>query len=79
MAVLFTSSKKARKPLLKIDSRYQSNVFSAIKKLPDGDVVKLTGCRNQYRLRVGFLRILFMIKSDSIEIYRVEKRGDVYK
>ncbi len=78
MAVLFTSSKKARKPLLN-DSRYQSNVFSAIKKLPDGDVVKLTGCRNQYRLRVGFLRILFMIKSDSIEIYRVEKRGDVYK
>jgi len=73
-------SKKVRKQLLKIDRRYQLKVFVAIEKLPSGNVVKLTGCVDKYRLRVGFLRILFvMAKDDNIEIYRIEKRGDVYK
>lgn len=75
----FEISKKASKQLLKIDTRYQANIIKAIKKLPDGDVIKLTGCIDQYRLRVGFLRVLFTMKNGVIKIYRVEKRGDVYK
>ena len=72
-------SRRAGKQLLKIDTRYQINVIKAIKNFPDGDIVKLTGCVDQYRLRVGFLRILFTMQNDIIEIYRIEKRGDVYK
>ncbi|MBW5291217.1 MAG: hypothetical protein Rsou_0381 [Candidatus Ruthia sp. Asou_11_S2] len=75
----FKISKKARKQLLKVDSRYQSNIFIAIESLPNGDVIKLAGCVDKYRLRVGFLRILFTMKNDNIEIYKIEKRGDVYK
>jgi|FLOH01.1.fsa_nt_gi mRNA interferase RelE/StbE len=75
----FKISKKAGKQLLKIDTRYQTNIIKAIKRLPEGDIVKLTGCIDQYRLRVGYFRILFTMQKDIIEIYKVEKRGDVYK
>nr|WP_138146989.1 type II toxin-antitoxin system RelE/ParE family toxin [Bathymodiolus heckerae thiotrophic gill symbiont] len=62
-----------------MDCRYQEKVFNAIEKLPKGDVVKLNGFIDKYRLRVGFLRILFVMENGNIEIYKIEKRGDIYK
>ena len=77
--MIFEISKKAKKQLLKIDTRYQSTIFTAIEKIPSGDIVKLKGCSDKYRLRVGFLRILFTMSSDTVSIYKIEKRGDAYK
>lgn len=72
-------SKKARKQLLKIDVNYQYRIFTAIEKLPSGDVIKLVNNKNKYRLRVGYFRILFEMNGNNIEIYKIEKRGGVYQ
>ncbi len=51
----------------------------AIEKLPFGDVKKLQGFKNDYRLRVGDLRVLFSIENDIIIIKDVLPRGQAYK
>ena len=52
---------------------------SAIGKLPAGDVKKMKGHKNKYRLRVGDFRILFERNTKSIVIERIDNRGQVYK
>ena len=44
-----------------------------------GDVTRLTDFEPQFRLRVGNYRALFNIESDSIVIYRIKHRREVYK
>jgi len=44
-----------------------------------GDVKKLRGSRNQYRLRIGNYRVLFELESDSITVYELGHRKDIYK
>jgi mRNA interferase RelE/StbE len=44
-----------------------------------GDVKKLKGSKNQYRLRVGKYRVLFELEADLITIYDVGHRKDIYK
>ena len=51
----------------------------AIEKLPYGDIRKLTGFENEYRLRVGDLRVLFTVENDIIIVNDIKPRGQVYK
>lgn len=51
----------------------------AIEWLPDGDVKKLKGYKNDYRLRVGNLRVLFSLEEDTIIIKDILPRGQAYK
>ena len=44
-----------------------------------GDVIKLRGSKNEYRLRVGNKRVLFLLASNKIEVYAVGDRKDIYK
>ena len=44
-----------------------------------GDIKKLQGIDNGYRLRVGDLRVLFSIKDDRIYIDNIIPRGQAYK
>jgi mRNA interferase RelE/StbE len=44
-----------------------------------GDVAKLRGSRNEYRLRVGERRILFELAGDRIVVYSIGDRKDIYK
>ena len=44
-----------------------------------GDVRKLTAKTHEYRLRVGRLRVLFMLEGDLISVYRVKDRRDAYE
>lgn len=44
-----------------------------------GDVTKLRGSRNEYRLRVGEWRVLFELVGDRIVVYAVGNRKDIYK
>jgi mRNA-degrading endonuclease RelE of RelBE toxin-antitoxin system len=44
-----------------------------------GDIKKLEGLRNHYRLRVGGHRALFRMNSDTIEMYAVKQRKDAYE
>ena len=51
--------KEAAKHINKMDKSQKSRLRDAIEKLPSGDVIKLQGYTNDYRLRVGDLRGLY--------------------
>jgi mRNA interferase RelE/StbE len=43
-----------------------------------GDVKKLKGFKNEFRLRVGKYRVIFELLGDVITIYDVGDRKDIY-
>jgi len=64
-----TYSKRAAKSISKISNPFKQNIKEAIEKLPSGDIKKLQGCKNAYRLRVGDYRIRDIIDTvDSNEL-----------
>ncbi len=71
--------KEAAKHISKMDKPTKQRIKSAIEKLPSGDVIKLQGLSNDYRLRVGDLRVLFSVFNDTITIKDVLPRGQAYK
>ena len=71
--------KEAAKHINKMDKFQKSRLRDAIEKLPSGDVIKLQGYTNDYRLRVGDLRVLFSMLDDTIIIKDVLPRGKAYK
>ena len=44
-----------------------------------GDIKKLKGSKNQYRLRVGNYRVLFELEADTVTVYDLGHRKDIYK
>lgn len=44
-----------------------------------GNVKKLTGSRNEYRLRIGPYRVLFVLEGRSVTVYAVGQRKDIYR
>ncbi|MEE6028408.1 type II toxin-antitoxin system RelE family toxin [Avibacterium paragallinarum] len=75
---------KALKQLLKIDTRYRSNIQARVNQLADFpqvelDIKKLQGFERRFRLRIGFYRVLFdWIEGEPkiIEICTVAKRDE---
>jgi len=43
-----------------------------------GDIKKLKGFRNKYRLRAGNYRVLFELEGDCLVVYDVGDRKDIY-
>lgn len=78
--------KKALKQLTKIDTRYQSTIVDKVGLLstfptwPENfDVKKLQGSENNYRLRIGNYRVLFLVLDDEpivISIESIAKRDE---
>jgi len=56
-----------------------ARIKRAINALPAGDIKKLTGYKNMYRLRVGDFRILFEKDGDKYHVIKIDNRGGVYK
>ena len=44
-----------------------------------GNVKKLKGSRNQYRLRVGEYRVIFELEGRTLTVYNVGIRKDIYR
>lgn len=44
-----------------------------------GNVKKLRGSRHEYRLRVGDHRALFELEGQTVTVYAVGKRKDIYR
>ena len=72
-------SKKTEKYLDSLPPRIAFNIISKIEKIPLGDIRPLSGMDRAYRLRAGKFRILFFIDGEDIKVFKVDKRGDVYK
>lgn len=73
---------KAIKDLSKINKPEALKIFSKIEILQDfpkvANLKKLTNFTPPYRLRVGDYRVLFDIEDNTITVYRVRHRKDVY-
>jgi len=72
-------TRQAEAYLEKQTEKQTERIKKAISSLPSGDVKKLKGIDNGYRLRVGNVRILFEKEGDIIHVIKIDNRGDVYK
>lgn len=72
-------SKKAVKYINSVDKTTKKRLKDAIEKIPFGDIKKLQGAENGYRLRVGDLRVLITLENDTIFIENIIPRGQAYK
>jgi len=73
---------QALEQLRALPKKERRNVGERIRLLQDnlqGNVKKLTAGAHKYRLRVGRLRVLFVLEKDLITVYAVEPRKDAYK
>ena len=71
--------KEAAKHIGRMDRAVKQRLKNAIERLPAGDVKKLQGVKENYRLRVGDLRVIFSVRNDTIIIKDVLPRGEAYK
>ena len=78
-----TLSKQAIKYLDKCDNKTYNRLKAAIDGLAtfDGDIVKLQGRKDEYRLKKPPYRIIFfhIFGSDDIHVKNIYPRGDAYK
>lgn len=74
-------SKTFEKKFTTYDKKLQQKIFSAIQKLPSGDVKRLSGndIPPIFRLRISKYRVLFYMNEKEIKILKVDSRGDIYK
>ena len=72
-------SKKAVKYINSSDKTTKKRLKEAIEKIPLGDIKKLQGVDEGYRLRVGDLRVLFSMEDDKIYIDNIIPRVKAYK
>lgn len=72
-------SKNAVKYINASDKPTKRRLREAIERIPFGDIKKLQGIDDGYRLRVGDLRVLFSIENDIIYIDNIIPRGQAYK
>ena len=73
--------KAASKFISKQPVSEKKRILAAIRRLPDGDTLKMSGKHNLYRLRVGDYRIIYCIEDEKLLIRVIEagNRGDIYK
>lgn len=72
-------TKTAIKNIKKLDTPTRERVLNGIYKLPLGDIKRLQGYNNYYRLRVSDFRVIYTIAENTITILSVLPRGEVYK
>jgi len=74
-----TYAKRAVRDIKRLHNPIKQRIKKGIENLPMGDVKKLRGHDNLYRLRVGDWRIIFSYADrDIILIEEIETRGDSY-
>lgn len=81
MSYSFRYEKRSLKYLKRLEKTAQLRIIRAINELPFGDVKKLQGNKDDYRLRVGDYRIIFCKddENSTILILDIAPRGDAYK
>jgi mRNA interferase RelE/StbE len=72
--------KQALKQMADLTKSRRDQIRKAVDGLPgSGDIRKLQGYQNTYRLRVGIYRIIYRLSDNDIYIDGVLPRGNAYK
>ena len=79
MLMQITYAKRAKKAIERLEYSVKQRIKHGICNLPNGDIKRLKGYTNLYRLRVGDWRILFTMTAYEVAIEDVRPRGDAYK
>lgn len=75
-----TYSKQAVKALGRMDTTTKQRIRVGVNGIPAGDIIKLRGHTELYRLRVGDWRIVFSyITDEKVLVDKIAPRGKVYK
>ena len=73
-------SKRALKSFDKLDPVTRERIFSAISKLPQGNIKPLSGkLKGYFRLRVGKWRVIFKRIGQDFIIVDIRHRRDAYR
>ena len=73
-------AKRAIKTIERLDTTTKQRIGQGIVAIPSGDIKRLQGHAELYRLRVGDWRILFTyLASDTVLIEKISPRGEAYK
>ncbi len=77
-------SNRAHKAVLALPEELRSRVKDAVARLAAGDtqgldIKPLAPYPDEFRLRVGRVRILFRLEDELLFIFKAGFRGDVYK
>lgn len=72
-------TKTAVKDIKKLDKPTRDRILKGIYELPNGDVKRLQGYMNYYRLRIGDFRIIYCREYETIVVSAVLPRGEAYK
>ena len=73
---------EARQQLRALPKEQRRNIGWRIEALQDdlaGDVKKLAARTQEYRLRIGNFRVLFVLEADLISVYAVRDRKEAYE
>jgi len=77
--------KSAVKFIAKLDKTSQERIATGLKGLlyspPEGDIKRLKGYTDLYRLRIGSFRVIFNVDHQKQIVYieAIGNRGDIYK
>jgi len=74
-------SDEAREQLRALPKALRRNIGRRLDLLQEdlaGDVKKLSGRENKYRLRVGSYRVLFELQGMTVVVYAVKRRSEAY-
>ena len=72
-------SKSARKSIKALNEPFKSSIKKALENFPKGDIKKLQGYTNMYRMRVGNYRIIYKTTEYGIFVEDILPRGEAYK
>ena len=72
---------KALKFIEKQDKPQRLRIYTAIYNLPKGDIKKMVGCKDTFRLRIGSYRIIYELNRNDLIILvtKASNRGQIYK
>ena len=74
---------EARRYLDSLDKETVKQIYEILRKItqepPIGDVKKLQGYENMYRVRFGGLRIIFEKRGNHFLVEKIAPRGQAYK
>lgn len=74
---------RARRDFRRLDPPIQRRITDALDRLvsgrPSGDIVRLAGSDDEYRLRVGDWRVRFIREDATVYVLRVLPRGRAYR
>jgi mRNA interferase RelE/StbE len=75
-------SREAARQYKKLPKEYKRLIEIALFRLSEGlelDLKPIQGQKDVYRIRVGRYRMLLIRFSESVLVFRISPRGDVYK